>query len=90
MIFESINPFNTQKIAEFQSLTPGEIDFKLKRSASAYAHWKNSALTYRLGLLENLAKLIEIEHEKLSIAMVKEMGFNSIFWWTFPYGKNHF
>ena len=74
MIFESINPFNTQKIAEFQSLTPGEIDFKLKRSASAYAHWKNSALTYRLGLLENLAKLIEIEHEKLSIAMVEEMG----------------
>jgi succinate-semialdehyde dehydrogenase/glutarate-semialdehyde dehydrogenase len=74
MIFESINPFNTQKIADFQSLTPGEIDFKLKRSASVYAHWKNSALTYRLGLLENLAKLIEIEHEKLSIAMVEEMG----------------
>ena len=74
MIFESYNPYTTKKIAEFQSLTANEIDIKLRRSKKAFQFWKNATLEYRLGLLENLANLIEKEVDPLSIAMVEEMG----------------
>jgi len=74
MIFESVNPFTTQKIAEFHSISKAELDQKLLKSGQAFENWKKTSLDHRLQLLARLADLIEKEVMLLSIAMVEEMG----------------
>ena len=73
-MFISTNPYTHEIIAEFQPLTPTELNRKLEDSARAFPSWKSQTLDFRLTILENLARQIETDVEFLSVAMVEEMG----------------
>ncbi len=74
MIFESINPANEQKIASFEADKALELETKLKQSHDSGKAWKNLSISDRNKFIENLARVLRRDSEKLAHLITNEMG----------------
>jgi succinate-semialdehyde dehydrogenase/glutarate-semialdehyde dehydrogenase len=74
MAIRSINPATGQKLKEFSAFKDNEIETRLKRAESAFAHHRREPFAKRAQLMMAVASLLEQEKEKLARTMTLEMG----------------
>lgn len=74
MTFKSINPYTGKQIGTYSELTQEELLEKLKRSKSAFDHWKEVPLNTRCTLLKNLAQVLRDNLEEYATMITLEMG----------------
>jgi len=73
-IFQSINPFNEELIAEFQQSSNDEIQHAINQAQIAQKEWALLPIEQRAIFLLNLAELLKKEANKLAEIACKEMG----------------
>jgi succinate-semialdehyde dehydrogenase/glutarate-semialdehyde dehydrogenase len=73
-IFQSINPFNEELIAEFQQSSNNEIQHAINQAEIAQKEWALLPIEQRAIFLLNLAELLKKEVNKLAEIACKEMG----------------
>lgn len=71
---ESINPFNGEKIYEFNELSSSELDDKIKVAHECYENWKNVSFKDRSKLMHKAAKELKNNKDKYAEIITKEMG----------------
>lgn len=74
MKFSSINPTTELSIAEYNTMSYGEIGKILESSHSAYKSWKNTPLSERALLFRGLADVLRLRKDEFARLMVTEMG----------------
>ena len=73
-IFNSINPFSGEIIAEHEVLTNAQLDQKLKLSESAFRNWCNTSFQERADKMKKLANILRERKEELGLLITNEMG----------------
>jgi succinate-semialdehyde dehydrogenase/glutarate-semialdehyde dehydrogenase len=70
----SVNPANKQKIAEFNELTPAEVEAKIEASHQAFLQWRNTSFSERSKLMKAAGS--ELRRRKTDLARIAtdEMG----------------
>lgn len=70
----SVNPANKQKVAEFNELTPAEVEAKIEASHQAFLKWRNTSFGERSKLMKAAGS--ELRRRKTDLARVAtdEMG----------------
>ncbi|MGO4904380.1 NAD-dependent succinate-semialdehyde dehydrogenase [Flavobacterium sp. W20_MBD1_R3] len=74
MIFNSINPFTQEIIAEHEVLTNLQLNQKIDSSKRAYKLWRNTSFEERADKMKNLAQFLRANKEKLGLLITHEMG----------------
>lgn len=74
MIFNSINPFTQEIIAEHEVLTNLQLNQKIDSSKRAYKLWRNTSFEERADKMKNLAQFLRANKEKLGLLITNEMG----------------
>ena len=74
MLFQSINPFSQEVIAEYESLTNSELNKKLQLSEAAFKNWKTTSFQHRADKMRKLADILRANKEKLGQLITNEMG----------------
>lgn len=74
MKFESINPHNQKKIAEYQSLTSDELTQKLDDSARAFKDWRKTPLAHRTQMIKKTGEILRKNIEDYAKTITLEMG----------------
>jgi succinate-semialdehyde dehydrogenase / glutarate-semialdehyde dehydrogenase len=74
MIFESINPFDQKKIAEFETSSDSRTETKLNKSTTAFKDWKKTTLDFRCEFILKFAKILESKKTELAQMVSLEMG----------------
>lgn len=70
----SINPFNGEKLKEYQLHSQSELETIVSSSQHTFLVWKETAIAKRTKLLKKLSKVLEENKEVYGKLMVKEMG----------------
>src|ERR1700690_3753339 len=70
----SINPATGAVIATYQPFTAAEIEERVARAATAYAHWRAVPLDQRIALLIRVADLLDERRENYARLITNEMG----------------
>jgi len=73
-MFQSINPFSQQIIAEYKILTQTELDKKLELSAKAFKNWKQTSFDERAYKMLKLASILREKKHDLALLITAEMG----------------
>ncbi|MDB4297717.1 aldehyde dehydrogenase family protein, partial [Flavobacteriaceae bacterium] len=73
MIFNT-NPYTLEKSKAYSFLTDSELNKALNNSKAAYKTWKNSLLTTRIELCENLVATMRSQKDLLAHNITTEMG----------------
>ncbi len=71
---QSINPFNNQVIKEYPKHSLEEVNEILNQVDTAFQEWKKTSFSFRKGLMEKLADLLDAQKEELAELIVSEMG----------------
>lgn len=71
---QSINPYNGEINAEFETLSASEIDIKIDRAHEAYLQWKETPSMYKKELFLKLAQELENDIEECARLETIEMG----------------
>jgi len=74
MKFQSINPYNGEKIEEYTALTIEELNQKLSDSASAFKDWRNQSLSHRTALLKKAGEILRNNVDDYAKTITLEMG----------------
>lgn len=74
MRLESINPATGERIAQFDEMTPGEIDFAVRDVAEAYQSWRRTSFSERASYFRRLAALLRARKKRYARLMAEEMG----------------
>lgn len=74
MVFKSINPFSQEVIAVHEVLTDAQLNRKLQLSERAFKEWKNTSFQERADKMQNLARILRENIEKLGLLITNEMG----------------
>ena len=74
MVFKSINPFSQEVIAVHEVLTDAQLNRKLQLSERAFKEWKNTSFQERADKMQNLARILRENKEKLGLLITNEMG----------------
>ncbi|WP_107038184.1 NAD-dependent succinate-semialdehyde dehydrogenase [Brumimicrobium mesophilum] len=74
MEFKTINPYNGEEIAVYQSISKEELAAKLDNSQKAFETWKKVPLKERCSLLRNVGKLLLENVEEYAKMITLEMG----------------
>ena len=74
MTLFSINPATEQEIARFDEDSVGEVETKVARAATAFKTWRRTTFDERAALMHQAAAYIRANLERLSRAVVDEMG----------------
>lgn len=74
MKFQSINPYNGEKIEEYAALTKEELNQKLSDSASAFKDWRNQPLSHRTALLKKAGEILRKNVDDYAKTITLEMG----------------
>lgn len=78
MILKSINPANSEVIAEYPEYTAEQVDRVIGCADISFKTWRNTALHERVACIKRLANNLEIKKEFLSSIMTSEMGKNIV------------
>jgi succinate-semialdehyde dehydrogenase / glutarate-semialdehyde dehydrogenase len=73
MIF-TINPATEEPIAEYQTMTSGEIDETVSFSYRDYCSWRDVSMQERSALMRRLALLLRDQKERHAALISREMG----------------
>lgn len=73
-VFQSVNPYDQQVIAEFEVFSDEKIDSCLTNAGDAFQHWKNTSFQVRSDLFIKLADILRKNKEKYARNMSLEMG----------------
>ncbi|WP_127844801.1 NAD-dependent succinate-semialdehyde dehydrogenase [Psychroflexus aestuariivivens] len=74
MKFQSINPYNGDKIAEYTALSKEELDQKLSDSAVAFKNWCQQPLSQRTNLLKKAGEILRKNKDEYAKTITLEMG----------------
>jgi succinate-semialdehyde dehydrogenase / glutarate-semialdehyde dehydrogenase len=74
MTLKSVNPFNQDVLAEFQELSPQELEAKLKYSQKAFQDWSNTSVAIRSELMKRASTILRDECDKYASVISREMG----------------
>ncbi len=70
----TVNPATAEPIAEYQTMTSGEIREAITRSYWDYISWKELSISERSVLMKRLAELLRLEKEQHAALISREMG----------------
>lgn len=73
-IFQSLNPYTHQILAEYPTLTQAQADRKLELAARAWTHWRKTTFTQRSDMLLKVTELLERNQEAYARIITAEMG----------------
>ncbi len=71
---QSINPYNGEVNAEFQTLSNDELDVIIQRAHDAHLEWKQTSWEHRKQLFHKLADIMDADAEKYAELQTIEMG----------------
>lgn len=74
MKFQSINPYNASKIAEYTSLSSTELDQKLSDSVKAFKDWSKQPVSYRAELIKKAGQILRDNVDEYAKVITLEMG----------------
>ncbi|MHA2029200.1 MAG: NAD-dependent succinate-semialdehyde dehydrogenase [Candidatus Kariarchaeaceae archaeon] len=74
MKFSSINPMTETSVAEYETMSYGEIGQILESSHETYKSWKNTPMDERKMLFRSLAEVLRLRKDEFAKLMVTEMG----------------
>jgi succinate-semialdehyde dehydrogenase/glutarate-semialdehyde dehydrogenase len=74
MTLHSINPATEREIARFDEDSSSEIESKIAAASAAFRSWRRTSFDERSRLMHRAAYGIRANHERLSRAVVDEMG----------------
>lgn len=74
MRVKSINPATGETLAEFESLTGGQVEACLARASDAALRWRYTTVDERVAVVARLADLLDAEKERIGRMMTLEMG----------------
>lgn len=72
--FQSINPYNTELLNEFEIFNDKQINQSLTEAEKAFQHWKQSSFQQRSTLFLSLANILRKNKEKYALHISLEMG----------------
>src|SRR5581483_8720023 len=70
----SVNPATNELLQKFEALSTQEVEDKLSRAERAYRTYRTTRFADRCQWLENAARLLESEKDRLGRIMTLEMG----------------
>ncbi len=74
MIFQSINPFSKELMAEHEVLTNAQLRKKLELAESAFKNWRHTSFQERGDKMKKLADILREKKEELGLLITNEMG----------------
>ena len=74
MEFQSVNPFNGEKVGTYTADTSPELEEKLNKSAEAFKGWSEKPLSFRCDLLRKAGKVLRDNVEEYAEMITMEMG----------------
>lgn len=74
MPIQSKNPATEEVISNFDQFTDSELESKIENAQSAYLSWKEKSFSERASLMQNHAKYLRDNKEKLAKLATLEMG----------------
>ncbi len=74
MPMKSVNPATGETLAEFRTLTSGEVEACIARASDAALRWRFTAVQERAGVVARLGDLLDTDKERLGRIMTREMG----------------
>jgi succinate-semialdehyde dehydrogenase/glutarate-semialdehyde dehydrogenase len=74
MTFQSTNPYNGTKLAEYTALTAKELEQKLEDSEKAFQEWKKQPIAYRAQLLRKAGEILKENLQDYAETISLEMG----------------
>ncbi len=74
MAFQSINPYNQQKLKTYRPDSSAALERKLKQADSAFADWSGVALTERVRYLRRVGNYLNANKQSLGELITAEMG----------------
>ncbi|MFD5215477.1 NAD-dependent succinate-semialdehyde dehydrogenase [Microbacterium sp. NPDC058345] len=73
-MLQSVNPATGERIAEFRTHSPAEVDSALDAATAAQRNWRRTLLETRLELLRAIAHELRADAERYAQAITREMG----------------
>ena len=70
---QSVNPYNGEVNAEFETLTNEQVTEKIEIAQAAYLEWKETSWEHRKGMFHKLADVMEADIEKYAKLQTIEM-----------------
>ena len=74
MIFQSINPFSKELIAEHEVLSNAQLKQKLELAESAFKNWRHTSFQERADKMKKLANILREKKQELGLLITSEMG----------------
>lgn len=74
MIFNSINPYTREIIAEHEVLSNAQLNDKLELAEKAFKFWKHTSFQERADKMKKLADILRNNKETLGLLITNEMG----------------
>jgi succinate-semialdehyde dehydrogenase/glutarate-semialdehyde dehydrogenase len=74
MPIKSINPYNSELLAEFEEYSDKKIEKALESASKSYKEWSKTSFSIRRELMMNCAELLDQKVEHLSKIITLEMG----------------
>ena len=74
MRVKSVNPATGETLAEFETLTAGEVDARLARASDAVLRWRFTSVQERAAVVARMADFLEADKERIGRMMTLEMG----------------
>lgn len=74
MKFYSVNPYNGERVGEYQALSGNELDEKLNKSAEVFKTWRQQPLSHRTALIKKAGQVLRENVEDYAQMITSEMG----------------
>ncbi|QNT78016.1 NAD-dependent succinate-semialdehyde dehydrogenase [Entomobacter blattae] len=74
MAYETINPFNNEKVKAFSDLTDSELEDVISQAQKEFTHWKTLSYAERGKILSKAASLLRKDIDKYAKILTLEMG----------------
>ena len=81
---ESINPYNGESLASYETISDEAVEAKIQTAHTAYLSWKNTSFQERKDLCYKLAAVMREEQKELGEMQTHEMGmlYSSSYAWV--------
>lgn len=74
MAYTTINPYNGELVAQFDTLTDQQLEQKLAVAAQCYSSWKNKTYAQRASIIAKAGELMHERFDELARKITLEMG----------------
>ena len=74
MAYKSVNPYNSETYASYDTISDSELESILENSYNAFLEWRTTSFSHRAMLLNRLAELLERDCGQHGRVITREMG----------------